>query len=402
MKQEKAQTETTAAQRSLKEFLDFAMMRQPPGEGLPEDATPLLKNLWFTMNRRRAGFDWLLRTHCRKLRPGMDWLLRWVLTECYAMDALPPPIAVSVMVDEAKRRFTTSEANFLNAVARSILREAPDAGALAALYRAKAPAAVQCELPPALYERWCKAHGEAWVRQLAALLQEPAATTARERGCFVGATPQWPARLEEFVKPSPTEFDPQKYYLQDASTLMAPLMLAPRSGEMVADLCAAPGGKALILAELLGGTGVLYACDASPRRLGRLQENLGGFSNVRIEKQNAKRPKLAAGTLDALLLDVPCSNTGVIRRRPDVRWNFAPTELQRLTAEQWRILEGSAGLVKPGGRLVYSTCSLEPEENNQQVKRFLERHSEFALVVEEQLYPTTEHDGAYAALLKRC
>ena len=399
MKQEENRSELTTAQRSLKDFLALAMSSRP-GEIALEGATPLVKNLWFTMNRRRAGFDWLIHTHCRRLRPGMDWLLRWTLTECYALDALPPPVAVSVMVDEAKRHFAPAEANFLNAVARRILRSFPTAEDLAKHYR-EAPPWVQCELPKVLFERWKAAHGEEWVREQAALLQRPAAVTARKKGCFAGMTSVWPVEVTKFVTAAEAEFDPKEYYLQDASTLMAPLMLGANPGETIADLCAAPGGKSLILAELLNSKGVIYCCDASEARLSRLRENLLGFTNVQIEKQNAERPKLPPGSLDGLLLDVPCSNTGVIRRRPDVRWNFAEAELQRLTAEQWRILEGGAGLVKPGGRLVYSTCSIEPEENAQQVRRFLKRHPEFLLVIEEQLYPTAEHDGAYAARLRK-
>ncbi|MBR6470959.1 MAG: RsmB/NOP family class I SAM-dependent RNA methyltransferase, partial [Victivallales bacterium] len=383
------------------DFLRLAASARLPGEGVPEDATPLLKNLWFSMNRRRASFDWLIQTHCRRLRPGMEWLLRWAFTECYVLDQLPPPVAVSVMVDEAKRRFSTPEASFLNAVARRVLREAPNSSALQRLVAEKAPPAVQCELPQTLYERWRRTHGEARVRELSALLQAPAAVTGRRRGCFAGREATWPLKVEEFVQESPEGFDLREYYLQDASTLMAPLLLGARPGEAVADLCAAPGGKALILAELLDGQGTLYACDASEARLGRLRENLAGFANVRIERQNAERPRLAPASLDALLLDVPCSNTGVIRRRPDVRWNFAEAELRRLVAEQRRILEGASPLVKAGGRLVYSTCSIEPEENARQVRHFLERHPEFTLAAEEQLYPAATHDGAFAARLEK-
>ncbi|MBP5300790.1 MAG: hypothetical protein J6Y80_05230 [Victivallales bacterium] len=396
MKLEKSEKELTTAQRSLRDFLAIATAGRHPGEIALEGATPLAKNLWFTMNRHRAGFDWLVATHCKKIRPELKWLLRWALTESLALDALPPAVAVSVAVDEAKQRFSRGEANFINALLRRILSDSQQYPWLG-----NAPAAVKCELPEALYQRWKNARGEAWVHEISAVLKEPAPVTGRRRGCFRGASVAWPVEVTEFVTKSSEEFNPAEFYLQDASTLMAPLMLGPRPGETVADLCAAPGGKSLIIAELLDNKGVLYSCDASEQRLGRLRENLAGFPNVRIEKQNAERPKLPSGSLDGLLLDVPCSNTGVIRRRPDVRWNFAVAELQRLVAEQKRILEGSCALVRPGGRLVYSTCSIEEEENARQVQGFLKRHPEFTLVVEEQLFPTQEHDGAYAALLRR-
>ena len=391
----------TVAQRSLVDFLRLATSARLPGEGVPEDATPLLKNLWFSMNRRRASFDWLIQTHCRRLRPGMEWLLRWVFTECYVLDQLPPPVAVSVMVDEAKRRFSPPEASFLNAVARRVLREAPNSSALQKLVAEKAPPAVQCELPQALYERWCRVRGEEWVKKVSQILQQPAETTARRRGNCSDIVARWPFPIDTLISPAQAEYDPREFYLQDASTFMAPLMLEVHPGEKVADLCAAPGGKSLILAELLNGRGTLWSCDASERRLGRLRENLAGFSNVRIERQNAERPRLQEKSLDALLLDVPCSNTGVIRRRPDVRWNFAEAELRRLVAEQRRILDGAAPLVKLGGRMIYSTCSVEPEENHLQVQKFLERHPEFKLAQEEQLEPCATHDGAFSARLEK-
>ncbi|MBQ4480559.1 MAG: hypothetical protein II943_07970 [Victivallales bacterium] len=396
MKPEKDQSVLTTAQRSLRDFLTIATSGRHPGEVALEGATPLVKNLWFTMNRHRAGFDWLVATHCKKIRPELKWLLRWGLTESLALDALPSAVAVSVMVDEAKKRFSRGEANFVNALARRILDDSQQYPWLG-----NAPASVKCELPEALYQRWKNAHGEAWVNEIAEVLKEPAAVTGRRRGCFRGASVVWPVEVMEFVTESSEEFNPAEYYLQDASTLMAPLMLEANPGETIADLCAAPGGKSLILAEILDSKGVLYACDASEQRLPRLRENLSGFPNVRIEKQNAERPKLPAGSLDGLLLDVPCSNTGVIRRRPDVRWNFAEAELSRLVAEQKRILEGSCALVRSGGRLVYSTCSIEEEENAKQVQGFLKRHPEYSLELEEKIYPTAGHDGAYAARLRK-
>jgi 16S rRNA (cytosine967-C5)-methyltransferase len=101
------------------------------------------------------------------------------------------------------------------------------------------------------------------------------------------------------------------------------------------------------------------------------------------------------------MLDVPCSNTGVIRRRPDVRWAFSEASLRELSALQAQILHAGVVLLKPGGRVVYSTCSIEKEENHDQIRAFLDSHSDFVLLAERQLLPTASHDGAYAALLRR-
>ena len=174
-----------------------------------------------------------------------------------------------------------------------------------------------------------------------------------------------------------------------------------KPGERVGDLCCAPGGKSLLLAEALERQGILYCRDRSEARLGRVRENLAGCTNVDIAVADALQPDLPEGSLQALLLDVPCSNTGVIRRRPDVRWTWSPGKLQELAALQEAILESSHKLLCPGGRLVYSTCSSEPEENFAQTARFLQRHPEFSLLKERQLLPDEKHDGAYAALMVR-
>ena len=157
--------------------------------------------------------------------------------------------------------------------------------------------------------------------------------------------------------------DTTRFYIQDPSTLLAPMLLAPQPGETIADLCAAPGGKSLILAEMLNGAGKLLCRDRSPERLKSIQENLRLWNNVQIEEGDAAADALPKHAWDAILLDVPCSNTGVIRRRPDVRWHFSLNKLQELVALQQRILENCADAVRPGGRIIYSTCSLEEEEN---------------------------------------
>jgi 16S rRNA (cytosine967-C5)-methyltransferase len=108
---------------------------------------------------------------------------------------------------------------------------------------------------------------------------------------------------------------------------------------------------------------------------------------------------LPEGSLHALLLDVPCSNSGVIRRRPDVRWTWSKSKLQELVELQAAILDSSGKLLCPGGRLVYSTCSIEPQENAEQTAQFLLRNPEFTLQQEQQLFPDERHDGAYAALM---
>lgn len=193
------------------------------------------------------------------------------------------------------------------------------------------------------------------------------------------------------------------FYVQDPSTLMSVRLLDPRPGESVLDLCAAPGGKTTFIAQLQGGNGSILACDTAPDRLQLLAENSRRLGAGQITPQliGATWP-LALGVrqFDRVLVDAPCSNTGVLRRRVDLRWRLRVEEIARLRRDQLRLLEMAAPRVAPGGVLVYSTCSLEPEENAQVVQAFLARYHHFRLDTSRELLPFGDGvDGAYAARL---
>ena len=195
------------------------------------------------------------------------------------------------------------------------------------------------------------------------------------------------------------------YYIQDPSTLLSVDVLDPQPGERVLDLCAAPGGKTAFIAEKMGNTGEIVACDAVGSRLELVEENaqrLGIDIVSRTLVNESSLPDRLIGSFDRVLADVPCSNTGVLRRRVDLRWRLRRSEIQQLSSRQLALLHRAASAVKPGGRLVYSTCSLEPEENGDVVERFLKDAPEFSLMLERQLTPYEDScDGAYVALLAR-
>lgn len=391
----------SVAEQSLQDFLNLLAHPPKPGAGIPEESSTLLKNLWFTWNRIHIGLQWILHQRCKKLRPRTQHLLEWCLVECYALAGLPPHDAVNLAVDHARRAWGAQEAGFVNGVMRGILRDAPAPDGLTTLLT-KAPESIRLQLPEALYARWLKAHGKDWIRTLAALLQEPAAVLARRRGSLA-ALPT-PLEFEEtaaLFQVADETTPVQEFYFQDPSTMLAPALLDPLPGESLADLCAAPGGKAVAIAERMKGKGRLLAADCAPTRMQRLQENLAPFPFAECKVLDAANPTLPPESLDGVLLDVPCSNTGVIRRRPDVRQNFSPTHLNDLVALQQKILNAAATLVRPGGRIVYSTCSIEDTENISQVQAFLATHPEFTLETQRQLYPTQNHDGAFAARLRR-
>ena len=194
-------------------------------------------------------------------------------------------------------------------------------------------------------------------------------------------------------------------YIQDSSTAAACLLLDPRPGDRVLDACAAPGGKTGYLAELMKNSGFILACDRDDRRVETLRDNLKrlGAEIVRTIRHDWTKQTLSEETaFDRILIDAPCSNTGVMRRRVDVRWRLTPGDFSRMADEQMRIIHAVIPQLKPGGVLVYSTCSLEPEENEQVVERTLKEFSFLRLEDQKSVLPFRDlFDGAFAARLVR-
>jgi 16S rRNA (cytosine967-C5)-methyltransferase len=164
--------------------------------------------------------------------------------------------------------------------------------------------------------------------------------------------------------------------VQDPAATLVTQYAAIPSGSIVADVCAAPGGKSL---ELARGAARVVASDKSATRLSRLAENIRRVDAGVIELlvMDARTPAITH--VDAVLVDAPCTGTGTFRRHPDARWRLKPADIPQLAATQSALLDAAAGIVKPGGLLVYSTCSLESEENDLQIDQFLASHPEFTL-----------------------
>jgi 16S rRNA (cytosine967-C5)-methyltransferase len=206
-------------------------------------------------------------------------------------------------------------------------------------------------------------------------------------------------------------FQEGRAYVQDMTARAAALLLDPRRGDRVLDFCAAPGGKSIVLAEQMGDQGEVLACDASPDRILRVRENVRRLrlTSIRthlIETSDASDADLKR-TFDAALVDVPCSNTGVIARRPEARLGLTAEKLESLVQLQAALLGRAAASVRPGGRLVYSTCSIEPQENEQIVEAFLAENPAWSVALSRLTLPewgprlADWRDGGFAALLTR-
>jgi 16S rRNA (cytosine967-C5)-methyltransferase len=194
-------------------------------------------------------------------------------------------------------------------------------------------------------------------------------------------------------------------YIQDPSTALACAVLEPQPGERILDACAAPGGKTGYIAELMKNDGLILACDRDQSRVETLHGNL---ERLGVKIARSIRHDWAQETLsgeppfDRILIDAPCSNTGVMRRRVDVRWRLTSDDFARMATEQLRIVRATIPLLKPGGLLVYSTCSLEPEENKDVVEQTLREFPFLKFIEEKSILPFRDgFDGAYAAKLMR-
>lgn len=266
----------------------------------------------------------------------------------------------------------------------------------------EAPAAVRADLPDWLWNRLTAQHGAAEAEHIARgmlnaapldLRVNLARTTREEVRARLAAdsidarpTPHSPAGLRVAGKPAINRhplFRDGLVEVQDEGSQLLAWLLAPRRGEMVADYCAGAGGKTLALAMLMRGSGRLYAMDLSSRRLAALAPRAAraGVTNIHsiaLSGDNDARAKRLAGKLDRVLVDAPCSGFGTLRRNPDLKWRHGPEAIEELAAKQKIILDSASRLVKPGGRLVYATCSILREENEAIVENFQAAHPEFA------------------------
>ncbi len=193
-----------------------------------------------------------------------------------------------------------------------------------------------------------------------------------------------------------------RFSVQDEAAMAAAELLAPRPGDRVLDLCAAPGGKTTHLAELMENSGEITAADISDDRLARIEQNAGrlGLNIIRLQKIDPAGSDLPAGPFEAALVDAPCTNTGVLNKRAEARWRIGPDDITELAAIQTRLLHAACEAVVDGGRVVYSTCSLEPEENGDVVRAVLADRPDWRLISETSHLPGQPADGSYQALLQ--
>lgn len=301
---------------------------------------------------------------------------------------------------------------------------------------------LQANMPAWLFEKLVEKHGEEEALVICDSLNQPAPLDLRANTVKSSRDDALAALESAQIAAEPTPYSPLGVRLggkpalqrlplfiegaievQDEGSQLLTLLVGAKRGEMVADFCAGAGGKTLALGAAMRNTGRLYAFDVSDKRLAKLKPRLArsGLSNVHptvIAHENDAKVKRLAGKLDRVLVDAPCTGLGTLRRNPDVKWRQTPQSVTEMTAKQAAILAGAARLVKPGGRLVYATCSILDEENEAIVTAFLSAHPDFELLPAGpllaelkvpldmqdylKLMPHRHHtDGFFAAVMER-
>ncbi len=393
---------------------------------LPTVDRRFCQELVYGVIRWRATLDYLIarKSDDRPQKPLLKAIVSLGLYQIFWLDRVPDHAAVSESVVLAKRMGLQFQAGFVNALLRGYLREAAATRVMLDELKIKQPH-LGFSHPEWLAQRWIARYGAEAAAALMDWNNHPPGTFARVNTLKTTAEkllPQWreegivydffqrpwlPENLIFILKEHPPlhrlpSFQEGAFYIQDPSTVLSVLELDPKPGEAVLDLCAAPGGKLTLIAQQMANQGRLVACDSSAERLKLVSENCARLGVAPVEIVSSAQPPMVPGGYDRVLVDAPCSNTGVIRRRVDLRWRLRSEEINRLTRDQLAILHSAAGFPKAGGTLVYSTCSMEPEENSNLVREFLAGHKNFELLRERELSPVADQvDGAYTAVLRR-
>ncbi len=387
-------------------YMDSLIERHAARNGLSRQDRALLQAIVSSVLRNRRVIDhWIGRLRKGKLDHDTRDILRVGLSQLLILG-----IADHAAVNETVNCGKASVRGLINAVLRqAIVRRKQLEDCVADL-----PPAVAYSHPDWLFKRWRKTFSR---KNAIALMQwnnQPAPTVGRVNPLKKEAF----EIVSNYEKASPIKGlegyftiegqPPSEWmkngllYIQDPATRHCVDLLAPKPGETILDACAAPGGKSALIAARMNNEGVLLCSDSNEKRLPRLETNLERLgitiANIQIHDWTQTPPSKWLNHFDAILLDVPCSNTGVMRRRLDARWRLRAEEIVNLTEIQSTILKNALSCLKQGGRLVYSTCSIEPEENHDLVTNVIHNTPGFHIDGEKQALPFRDGtDGAYAA-----
>jgi 16S rRNA (cytosine967-C5)-methyltransferase len=395
--------------RKKERFADAIIQDFVAADSLRDSDRGLARELFYGVLRNLSLLDfWIGLLRESNLDEQSRDFLRLGLYQLFLLRT-PEHAAIYETVKLARPR----QRSLINAVLRAAQRRGQELQAEAN----RQPLGVRFSHPNFLIERWQKNLGDIATLSLIEWNNQPPPLYGRinqlkiQPSDFLRTYPENHALsshpdIVEFARIPSDALAAGLFYIQDPSTTLACELLDPQPDENVLDACAAPGGKTGLLAQRMKNRGSIVACDRDLERINRLQENLDrlGVEIATVLQrdwlQNVKDSPVAE--FDRILVDAPCSNTGVMRRRVDVRWRLAADDFVRMQKRQLVIVRNVMGLLKRDGVLVYSTCSLEPEENEQVVALLLKEFTNFKLVEQRLITPFHDgFDGAFAAKFVR-
>ena len=391
----------------------------------------------------KAGgtLDWMLRRYVNrplsKIPPMVRDILRLGIYQLFFMARVPASAACNTAVEMTKRCSHAGTVKFVNAVLRTAAREPEKAAFPAGAAQAAQGLALAAQHPQWLVERWLKAFGYEETKALCDFDNAQAVLSLRTNTLKTTREALLTRLGEEGVEAVPSDWAPEGilcqrhgsldalaslqqglFQVQDESSMLVAHVLAPVPGDFVLDVCSAPGGKTTHIAARMADRGRIVALDVHEHKLRRVAENCERLGITSVEPLLLDAREAGARfsrQADRVLVDAPCSGLGVLRRKPDARWRKTPEEIAALAPLQRAILKSAAAAVKPGGVLVYSTCTIERGENEAVVEDFLAQHEDFALECVGdllpgkkrpetmlQLYPQRDGtDGFFIARLRR-
>ncbi|WLD95105.1 16S rRNA (cytosine(967)-C(5))-methyltransferase RsmB [Alkalihalobacillus sp. AL-G] len=361
----------------------------------------LLTEMVYGTIQRKNTLDYYLGGFIKKpLSKLEDWvciLLRLSVYQMVYLDRVPDHAIINEAVTIAKKRGHKGISGFVNGVLRNIQRNGvPSIEDAPTDLKRKA---IKYSHPEWMIERWTKQYGDINTTNMCKVNLEPPSVTARVNS-LEGSVPEVIEALKtESVVAQETSLSPDgiqiisgqvpttnvyhsgKMTIQDESSMLVGLAVNPQPGERVLDACAAPGGKTTHLSERMENKGKITAIDLHPHKVKLIDDQLKRLklTNVDTVAMDTRQAAqlMEAESFDRILLDAPCTGLGVIRRKPDIKWTKTSGDIERIQSVQAELLDSVSRLLKPGGLLVYSTCTIEKEENRQQIDRFLINHPEF-------------------------
>ncbi len=353
--------------------------------------------------RRLNTVDWFLEQVLKRpLAKQTAWLrniLRLGAYQICFLDKVPPSAAVNEAANQARHFTNPGAVKFANGVLRNLVRKREGIAYPDPMENPVAYIALSCSHPVWLIQQWLETYGYEETLALCQANNMAAPLTVRTNTLRITREQLREQLAEEGIWAQPTTYAPEGlqiggylslrscqafrqglFQVQDESSMLASRALSPMPRARVLDAAAAPGGKSTHLAQLMQNQGMLWAVDVHAHKLSLIQENCQrlGIKCIQTMAMDATvLPDHMNETIDFALVDAPCSGLGVLRRRPDARWRKEPGQIAALVQLQRRILHRVASCVKPGGILVYSTCTLTKEENQEQVEHFLHEHRQF-------------------------